>query len=216
MAVGYQRCKDSGDTMTICAGCGFSLDGSGNFGITGVTNNEWPYTAAGHTNPDGWYCDTGTDGVKRLWHQPWNLPWGKVAGATGSGTGAWANGIGPQNVCQITVTFKKDRCYLMQGTFFYNADVRTMFDWANPAFGGQAGGCIYNTTNSLVVMSQTAVSTGLNFSGTVTLNYYFENNTGADITKTYAWRSLALGVINARPASSPFTGLVCHDVGPRL
>lgn len=202
--------------MTICAGCGFSLDEAGNFGITGVTNRDWTYTAAGHTNPDGWYCDTGTDGVTRLWHQPWNLPWGRVLGSTGSGTGVYANGVGPQNVTPITVTLKKDRCYVIQGSFAYNADVRTVFDVGNPYFGAQAGGCIYNVTNSLVVMSQTAVSTGLNFAGTVTLTYYYENNTGADITKTYAWRSLALGLINSRPASSPHTGLVCMDVGPRV
>jgi hypothetical protein len=202
--------------VSICAGCGFSLDDEGDFGITGVTDKDWPYIAAGHTTPDGWYCDTGPDGVERLWHQPWNLPWGRVAGATGSGTGVYANGIGPQNVCSITVTLKKDRTYLIQGTFFYNADVRTVFDVGNPFFGAQAGGAIYNVTDSAIVMSQTAVSTGINFAGTVTLNYFYQNNTAGDITKTYAWRSLALGLINARPASSPFTGLVCHDLGPRL
>jgi hypothetical protein len=202
--------------VTICAGCGFSLDGAGNFGITGVTDKDWTYTATGHTNPDGWYCDTGTDGVKRLWHQPWNLPWGRVAGNTGSGQGVYANAIGPQNVCTITVTFKVNRCYMISGSFAYNADVKTIFDVSNAYFGAQAGGCIYNVTNGLTVLSQTAVSTGVNFAGVVTLNYYFENNTGADITKTYAWRSLALGLINARPASSPHTGLVCFDVGPRV
>lgn len=196
-----------------CIGCGLEIDEAGDLQIVGVTDKVWPYTAPGHTDPDAIYCDTDSN---RLWAQPWNLPWGKVAGATGSGTGVYANGVGPQNVCQITVTLKKDRCYLIQGTFFYNADVRTIFDAGNIYFGAQAGGCIYNTTDSAVVMSQTAVSTGINFAGTVTLNYYYQNNTGADITKTYAWRSLALGLINARPASSPFTGLVCHDVGPRL
>jgi hypothetical protein len=202
-------------TTGPCLGCGFDLV-DGNLTLNDTTAQEWPYTAAGHTNPSPWLCDTGTDGVQRLWQQPWNLPWGVVAGASGSGTGVYANGIGPQNVCQITVTLKKDRRYLIAGSFAYNADVRTIFNDANPVFGAQAGGCIYNTTDSLVVLSQTAVSTGVNFAGTVTLNYYYSNNTGADITKTYAWRSLALGFVNARPASSPHTGLVAMDIGPRI
>lgn len=197
-----------------CLGCGLSLDVDGNLQVTGVTNNEWPYTAPGHTNPDGWYCDTGTDGVERLWYKPWHLPWGIIGSAFGSGLGVYANGNGPQAVCGITVTLQANRRYLMTGSFAYQADVATVFEQANPFRGAVVGGSIWDYTSGVSMIGASTVAPTAGYSNFITLSRYLAPT--STITRTYAWRSYAQGLINCRPLNRQETFLLVEDIGPGL
>ena len=203
-------------TTGPCLGCGLSLDGSGNLGITGVTDREWPYTAPGHLNPDGWYCDTGTDGVKRLWHKPWNLPWGILAHSQQAGLGVYANGLGPQSVTPIAIPFLKDRITLVTGVFAYQCDVATLFEQSNPYRGARAGGVIWDATAGTDIDGQTFVSPVAGYTNVISLSAMVVNDTGASFTRTWEWRTFAVGLINCRPLNYYQTYLMAQDVGPRL
>lgn len=195
-----------------CLGCGFEIDGSGDLQIVGVSDRAWPYVAPGHTDPDGWYCDTGADGVERLWYKPWHLPWGIIASASGSGLGVYANGDGPQAVCTISVTLQANRRYLMTGSFAFQADVATIFEQANPFKGAVVGGSIWDYTNNVSMIGASTVAPTAGWGSFITLNRFLAPT--STITRTYAWRTYAQGLINCRPLNRAETFLLVEDIGP--
>jgi hypothetical protein len=195
-----------------CLGCGLSLDGDGNLQITGVTNRDWPYSAAGHTNPGNWYCDTGTDGVKRLWMQPWNLPWGVIA-RTKSVTSAtgYANGLGTSGRTVITPTFLTDRRYLFTANVTAQSENVTLWPTSPSGFFGAV---LYDesTSTALLINQQPSLSNG--YTNEFTMSLYYEH-AGPNLTRTYSVRSFCNGFINSRLPVSDQAFFMVQDVGPR-
>lgn len=203
-------------TTGPCLGCGFSLDGSGNLILNDTTNQEWPYTAPGHTNPDPWLCDTGTDGVKRLWRQPWNLPWGLKAYAQGSGLGVYANGYGPQQVCGVSFTYLKDRVYRISGQMAVQLQASTSAsNNASVDWSGYGGASLWNYTYPGDIAGVTFISPRVGYANVVSMSTIYTNAT-SNVTMTIGLRTYAYGYQNARPLNYANTFVVVEDIGPRL
>jgi hypothetical protein len=197
-----------------CLGCGLEITSpDGDLQLEGTTSLAWPYTAPGHTDPDGFYCDPDSN---RLWMKPWNLPWGVVARNTGSGTGGYANGVGVNSVCSTTFTAVRNRRYRISGGLAVQADVATIFDPTNAAFGNRFGMLIYQPATGSWPVGSTFPSFGAGFSNFLTLQFFYENATAGDIVFTYDLRSYAVGLMNARPVANSSTHLLVEDIGPRI